>query len=397
VTITFDALIIGAGPAGATTALLLAQAGWSVAIVEKKVFPRRKVCGEFISATSLPLLQKVGLADCYLANGGPEIKRVGLYASNFTITANMPYHKDLPNKWGRAFGRDHLDTLLLNTAIAVGVKCWQPADIINLHRDQGLSHCTITSAGTLTEIKARIVVLAHGSWERTITNTQTPPHKSADLLAFKAHFNNCDLPDDLMPLIAFPGGYGGIVHTDGDKVTLSCCIRRDTLQRARKKYQLAAAEAVLQHIKNTCRGARDILQNARRDGGWLATGPIRPGIRKRYEDGVFYVGNIAGEAHPIVAEGISMAMQSAWLLAATLIEHQTEIINDKQCDNAGNRYAQSWHNHFAFRIYAAAVFAQVVMRPWLLTPLLPLFSYFPVLLKLASKLSGKIKQVVPAS
>ena len=55
----FDAIIIGAGPAGATLACLLSQAGWSVAIVEKKNFPRRKVCGEFISATSLPLLQKI--------------------------------------------------------------------------------------------------------------------------------------------------------------------------------------------------------------------------------------------------------------------------------------------------------------------------------------------------
>jgi len=40
-----DALVIGAGPAGSTAARLLAQAGWSVALVEKSVFPRRKVCG----------------------------------------------------------------------------------------------------------------------------------------------------------------------------------------------------------------------------------------------------------------------------------------------------------------------------------------------------------------
>ncbi|WP_136622814.1 FAD-dependent oxidoreductase, partial [Mesorhizobium sp. 10.2.3] len=42
---TYDAVIIGAGPAGSSAALTLARRGWAVAIVEKSAFPRRKVCG----------------------------------------------------------------------------------------------------------------------------------------------------------------------------------------------------------------------------------------------------------------------------------------------------------------------------------------------------------------
>ena len=51
----YDAIVVGGGPAGATSAILLAQAGWRVAVVEKARFPRRKVCGEFISGTTWPL------------------------------------------------------------------------------------------------------------------------------------------------------------------------------------------------------------------------------------------------------------------------------------------------------------------------------------------------------
>jgi flavin-dependent dehydrogenase len=48
----YDAIVIGGGPAGSTTALMLARAGWAVALIEKSQFPRSKVCGEFISAST---------------------------------------------------------------------------------------------------------------------------------------------------------------------------------------------------------------------------------------------------------------------------------------------------------------------------------------------------------
>ncbi|RWF89741.1 MAG: FAD-dependent oxidoreductase, partial [Mesorhizobium sp.] len=62
---THDAIIIGAGPAGTSAALVLARRGWAVAIVEKSAFPRRKVCGEYISASNLALLDRLGVGDAW--------------------------------------------------------------------------------------------------------------------------------------------------------------------------------------------------------------------------------------------------------------------------------------------------------------------------------------------
>ena len=77
---SFDLIVIGAGPAGGTAALTAARAGLRVAIVEKCSFPRRKVCGEFISATTWPLLDEIGVGRELAARAGPAVERVGLFA-----------------------------------------------------------------------------------------------------------------------------------------------------------------------------------------------------------------------------------------------------------------------------------------------------------------------------
>jgi flavin-dependent dehydrogenase len=387
---TFDVLIIGGGPAGATAGLMLARAGWSTVIVEKKNFPRRKVCGEFISATNLPLMRELGIADFYMTHGGPEVRRVGLFAANCVVTSAMPPTQCSLGNWGRAFGREHLDNLLLNEARRAGATIWQPWGAQHLQKHKNYFTCTIKNNKQSAEISARMVIMANGSWERGLIQDNTPSHKSSDFLAFKAHFRNCELDNDLMPLIVFPGGYGGLVHSDSGRVTLSCCIRRDALQYVREKnLGLQAGDAVLQHITSTCAGASTVLTHAEREDSWLSAGPIRPGIRARYDSGIFFVGNIAGEAHPVVAEGISMAMQSAGLLAQLLVARQKEVLNDQNFSDAGRDYTKKWHSHFATRIRAAALFAQLAIRPQAVTLLLPIIKRFPGILTYGAKLSGK--------
>src|SRR5438046_2029720 len=122
----YDVIVIGAGPAGSTAALLLARAGWSIAIVEKSSFPRRKVCGEFISATSMPLLHELGVLDGFLHQAGPGVRRVGLFAKDAALSAPMPQPANAIAEQGRALGREHLDSLLLQAARGAGVEIWQP-------------------------------------------------------------------------------------------------------------------------------------------------------------------------------------------------------------------------------------------------------------------------------
>jgi flavin-dependent dehydrogenase len=387
----YDAIILGAGPAGSTAALLLARAGWSIAIVEKSRFPRRKVCGEFISATSMPLLHDLGVLDDFLHRAGPEVRRVGLFAKDATLSAPMPQPANTIAKRGRALGREHLDGLLLQAARDGGANIWQPWKASELRRAGHDTVCTIEAEGKSHELTAPIIIAAHGSWENGPLPTQmAAPHRPADLLGFKAHFTNSDLPADLMPLLAFPGGYGGMVHADGGRVSLSCCIRRDTLRQCRSASgNRRAAEAALHHIQSSCAGVRHALKRATLDRAWLSAGPIRPGIRDRYFDDIFRIGNCAGEAHPIVAEGISMAMQSAALLCRLLIAGTAA---GHQPAEIGSRYTAEWDHLFAPRIRASSLFAALAMSPSAAGLGLPLMKSFPGLLMFGAHLSGKTNQ-----
>jgi flavin-dependent dehydrogenase len=255
--------------------------------------------------------------------------------------------------------------------------------------------CSLSTKGRIKEFIARVVVAAHGSWEPSALLMNRRRHGPTDLLAFKAHLEDCVLPPDLMPLLVFPGGYGGMVHTDNGRVTLSCCVRRDELQRSRRAYpQLGAGAAVFEHIRKSCAAVCDATKYARVIGGWLSAGPIRPGFHSQLANGIFRIGNAAGEAHPIIAEGISMAMQSAWLLSRQLIAEQDDILGKRSNVKSGRRYHNEWKNCFAARIRAASVFARVMLEPRAVSLIMPLLELCPRTLTFAAQLSGKTNYIV---
>ena len=123
---SFDAVIIGAGPAGSAAAIWLARAGWSVALVEKQAFPRRKVCGECMAASNRPLLDALGIGAAFEDAAGPELRQVALMCGEHTLTADLPAAEHPGYAWGRALGRETLDTLLLEEALAAGAQVFQP-------------------------------------------------------------------------------------------------------------------------------------------------------------------------------------------------------------------------------------------------------------------------------
>src|SRR5260370_27583887 len=68
-TLDLDVAIVGAGPGGSTLAALLARRGHSVALIHRDVFPRDKLCGEFLSYDALPIVRTLN----FQLHGPPEL------------------------------------------------------------------------------------------------------------------------------------------------------------------------------------------------------------------------------------------------------------------------------------------------------------------------------------
>jgi menaquinone-9 beta-reductase len=385
-----SALIIGGGPAGSAAAILLAKAGWEVTVAERKEFPRRKVCGEYLSATNWPLLRSLGIAEAFADLAGPPVRETAIFVGSRAARAPLPRTRDPNELWGRALSRERLDALLLEQAAGHGARVIQPARCVHVEKAAVGFRCRLEvgSKHETQEFAASIVIAAHGSWDLGQLATERKPSatRPGDLLAFKAHFVNADLPPGLMPLLSFADGYGGMVHCDAGKVSLSCCIRRSRLELLSRHEGQSAGGAVLGHILDSCPVMRPVLDRATLADAWLSAGPIQPGVRPRHVEGMFVIGNAAGEAHPVVAEGISMAMQSAWLLADSLAA-------EPNAQAAIRNYSRAWRRSFAPRIRAAAAIAHWAMRPRLVATTLPLLQSWPKLLTFGAWLSGKSKLV----
>jgi geranylgeranyl reductase family protein len=161
----YDVLVIGGGPAGAATAYWLARAGHDVLVVERKVFPRDKTCGDGLTPRAVHQLDEMGLST--------ELERYHRYgglravAHGRTIEMAWPDHPVFPSH-GYVVRRCDLDSFVAGNAVSAGATLWQGAEATApLTRDGLVVGATVhRKDGGPVDVEARYLVVADGANSR---------------------------------------------------------------------------------------------------------------------------------------------------------------------------------------------------------------------------------------
>ena len=172
----YDVAIVGAGPAGATAATLLARAGRSVLLIDKATFPRDKCCGDGLTAGALRRLEALGL-DPGDVPSWEWVEDVMLVGPN-----GRQIQFPLPRSQGHfsaIASRVDLDQALVNLAVSAGAIPRFGAPVIAA--TQTPSSVVLTVGDSL--VRAKHVLAADGMWspmrkllaESTKSSVGAPP------------------------------------------------------------------------------------------------------------------------------------------------------------------------------------------------------------------------------
>ena len=128
--IEYDVAITGAGVAGITSALLLAEYGLRVVIIERQIKDNSKI-GECLQASAIEVLKKIGLASTFYEDG-----HLSLQGYRVAWDESSTYERSLlasTTGTGWIVNREKFDTMLINAAKKAGVKFYWQSTIDNLN------------------------------------------------------------------------------------------------------------------------------------------------------------------------------------------------------------------------------------------------------------------------
>ncbi len=356
----WDAVVIGAGPAGAVASWALASRGWRVLLVDKAAFPREKVCGCCLSARAIQSLKSAGLCD--LVERLPKSKLKEFYF-------RMPGKKlsfSLPG--GIALSRRSLDAALVEEARKAGV-WFQPETKGKLGEIQkNFREVLLTSKNAAHSVMAKIVLICDGLGGDAL-NGLAGESKIAKGSRFGLNAviedGGEDYRDHTIYMACSPKGYAGLVRLEDGRLNVAAA-----LDFPKKRNAV-----------NPGAGISEILEAANfrvpprlKEAEWHGTPSLTRSLKNAAGERYFVLGDSAGYSEPFTGEGMAWAIDSAVSLIR-LLHPRSEDWNI--------RYAQAWEawhrRHIKNRQYFSRLLSRGLRCQALLRPVVSLLQWKPQL------------------
>ena len=332
----YDVAIIGGGLAGLTLSIQCAEAGYKVILFEKETYPFHKVCGEYISLESYPLLKRLGLPLQELDL--PVIKKLQL-----TDVAGKLYEFDL-DPGGFGISRYKLDNALYEIAKTKGVHILTGKKVVDVNFGND-----IFTIHTATEnFTSKMVAGTFGKrsnldikWKRDFITQK--PDKLNNYIGVKYQIKY-PFPKDNIALHNFYNGYCGISNIEENKCCFCYLTTANNLKENNNSITQMEKNVLWKNskLKEIFCGAEFLYNEP------LVISQVSFSKKRQVENHVFMIGDAAGLITPLCGNGMSMSMQAAKLAFENIQAFREQKINRQQMEQ---RYAKQWQQHFNTRLF----------------------------------------------
>lgn len=378
---TADAIVVGAGPAGATASAYLADAGLDVALLEKATFPRDKICGDGLTPRAVRELVSLGVphpeSEGWIRNRG-----LRLIGGGHLVEIDWPDVAEYP-PYGLAMPRTGFDHVLARHAESRGAALVQGASVTGPVHDAGgrVSGVEVKhvdgrgrATGERSTWRAPVVLAADGNSARlAVAEGRTRREDRPMGVGVRTYYTTPRSDDDYMESwmelwvdkdprdpgagrILLPG-YGWIFALgDGtSNVGLGILDTSPAFGTVDYKDVLRRWVATLppewtfdeEHRAGDLRGAAL---------------PMALGRVPHYADGLLLLGDAGGMISPFNGEGIAHAMEAA-RLAAELVA-QAHVRGDAAArDRVLARYPSAVQDEMGGYFRLGSVFASLIGHP----------------------------------
>ncbi|MCY2959193.1 MAG: NAD(P)/FAD-dependent oxidoreductase [Planctomycetota bacterium] len=382
----FDAVIAGAGPAGSTTALRLARAGFHVALVDHQHFPRFKPCGEFMSPECLTMLDDLGVGGDLRALGAREVRGMVLHGHGRQARGQFADVGAVaaPFEHGWAVRREVFDDVLLRAALRTGgVQLFEGVRATGLlrgDRGQVTGLAARRPCGETIALRAPLTIGADGLRSRIARELgvqRTVPW--LDKLALTTRYSGVDWGGSA-EVHFFEGGYFACTAVEGGIVSLNLVLDRALYVGAGLPRD-AALEAWLSRVPAL--GER--LARGRRVDPVRGIGPLAGRTTQQTFDGAALVGDACGYVDPVTGEGIFFALKGAEMLSQSAIA----ALHAGRVDRASLRdYARGRRREIVPRVAFASLLQRGLRHPRLVRSALGLLESRPELVDVLVSVTG---------
>lgn len=359
----WDAIVIGAGPAGSLAARGLAERGRAILLVESKAFPRPKVCGGCLNERSLATMREAGVMS-YIDKLGPvPLDRFCLAAGGRSATLRLP--------GGVAVSRIAMDAVLAQAAVEAGADFLPETTATVGEVAAGSRVVRLKSPGIAEDVAARVVIAASGLGGRSLSRLEgfRSEEDAASRIGIEATLP--DFPPFYEPGVIYmavaPGGYVGLTRVEDGGLNVAAAVDSSTVRGAGGPG--AAGMRILEE-------AGFPVAEGMREAEWRGTMKLTRRTPRRAGERIFLVGDAAGYIEPFTGEGMAWALASG----AGVVSLADESVSGWRTE-----LAEAWEQRYTKLIQnrqrLCRCLAQGLRRNWLVRTAVPALAAMPWLAK----------------